>query len=118
MENSAYFPFDPNATQTGIRSGKHRKVKNRRLPELFRQAAQSFFRSILRKSYSLFNAVQILIHPLRSLSYPAAAEELLPPVPAVFQGADGSEEQSNLAAGYGVSKRQPPVFKSNPRGRE
>ena len=25
MENSATFPFDPNATQTGIRSGKHRK---------------------------------------------------------------------------------------------
>ena len=24
--------------------------------------------------------------------YPTAAEELLPPVPAVFQGADGSEE--------------------------
>ena len=37
--------------------------------------------------------------------YPAAVEELLPPVPAVFQGADSSEEQSDLAAGHGVSKR-------------
>ena len=26
MENSATFPSDPNATQTGIRSGKHRKI--------------------------------------------------------------------------------------------
>ena len=26
MENSAHFPFDPNATQTGIRSGKRRKI--------------------------------------------------------------------------------------------
>ena len=49
---------------------------------------------------------------------PAAAEELLPPVSAVFQGADGFEEQPDLVAGYGVSKRQPPVFKPNPRGRE
>ncbi len=47
---------------------------------------------------------------------PAAAEELLPPVPAVFKGADGFEEQPDLVAGYGVSKRQPPVFKPNPRG--
>ena len=47
-----------------------------------------------------------------------AAEELLPPVPAVFQGADGSEEQFDLAAGYGVSKRQPSVFKPDPWGRE
>ena len=37
--------------------------------------------------------------------YPAAAEELLPPVPAVFQGANGFEEQPDLVAGYGVSKR-------------
>ena len=50
--------------------------------------------------------------------YPAAAEELLPPVPAVFQGADGSEEQFDLAAGYGVSKRQPSVFKPDPWGWE
>ena len=50
--------------------------------------------------------------------YPAAVEELLPPVPAVFQGADGSEEQFDLAAGYGVSKRQPSVFKPNPWGWE
>lgn len=26
MENSVTFPFDPNATQTGIRSGKRRKI--------------------------------------------------------------------------------------------
>ena len=26
MENSAHFPFDPNVTQTEIRSGKHRKI--------------------------------------------------------------------------------------------
>ena len=26
MENSAHFPFDPNVTQTGIRSGKRRKI--------------------------------------------------------------------------------------------
>ncbi len=49
---------------------------------------------------------------------PTAAEELLPPVPAVFQGANCSEEQFDLAAGYGVSKRQPPVFKPDPWGRE
>ncbi len=42
--------------------------------------------------------------------YPAAAEELLPPVPAVFQGANGFEEQPDFIAGYGVSKRQPPVL--------
>ena len=35
--------------------------------------------------------------------YPATAEELLPPVPAVFQGTDGSEEQSDFVAGYGIS---------------
>ena len=50
--------------------------------------------------------------------YPTAAEELLPPVPAVFQGANCSEEQFDLAAGYGVSKRQPSVFKPDPWGRE
>lgn len=48
----------------------------------------------------------------------AAAEELLPPVPAVFQGADGFEEQFDLAAGYSVSKRQPSVFKPDPWGWE
>ena len=41
-----------------------------------------------------------------------------PPVPAVFQGADGFEEQPDFIAGYGVSKRQPPVFKPDPWGRE
>ena len=50
--------------------------------------------------------------------YPAVAEELPPPVPAVFQGADGSEEQSDLIAGYGVSKCQPSVLKPDPWGRE
>lgn len=46
--------------------------------------------------------------------YPAAAEELLPPVPAVFQGADGSEEQSDFPAGYVLPKRKPPVQQSCP----
>ena len=41
-----------------------------------------------------------------------------PPVSAVFQGADSSEKQPDFAAGYGVPKRQPPVFKPDPRGRE
>ena len=39
----------------------------------------------------------------QDMAYPAAAEELLPPVPAVFQGADDFEEQSDLVAGYGIS---------------
>ena len=44
----------------------------------------------------------------------AAAEELLPSVPAVFQGADDSEEQSDLAAGYGISQCKPFVQQSRP----
>ena len=35
--------------------------------------------------------------------YPATSEEPLPPVPAVFQGTDGSEEQFDFVAGYGIS---------------
>ena len=46
MENSAHFPFDPNATQTGIRSGnperKSPEERIRRLPEHFQQAACAF----------------------------------------------------------------------------
>ena len=42
MENSVTFPFDPNVTQTGIRSGKRRKMKFCRLPEQFRQAVCAF----------------------------------------------------------------------------
>ena len=46
--------------------------------------------------------------------YPTAAEELLPSVSAVFQGADDSEEQSDLVAGYGISQCKPFVQQSRP----
>ena len=42
MENFVTFPFDPNATQTGIRSGKRRNTQSRRLPEQFWQAVCAF----------------------------------------------------------------------------
>ena len=41
--------------------------------------------------------------------YPAVAEELLSPVPTVFQGADCVEEQSDFFAGYDLSKCKSPV---------
>ena len=63
MENFVTFPFDPNATQTGIRSGKRRNVQNRCLPEHFRQATQSFFALFFSKRYSLFTATHFLRHP-------------------------------------------------------
>ena len=88
MENFVTFPFDTNLTQTGFRSGKRRKLESTRLPEQFRQAAQSFFVLFCEKSESLLNAEQILIHPLRSLSYAEPCRYLL----------DGNEKHLSIRA--------------------
>ena len=42
MENSVTFPFDPNRDPNGSLERKAPEVKNRRLPEQFRQAACAF----------------------------------------------------------------------------
>lgn len=42
MENFVTFPFDPNATQTGISERKAPEARKRRLPEHFQQAACAF----------------------------------------------------------------------------
>ena len=88
MENFVTFPFDPNLTQTGISERKSPEERIRRLPEFFRQAAQSFFALFCEKSYSLFNAVQILIYSLRSLSYAEPCRYLL----------DGNEKHLSIRA--------------------
>ena len=46
--------------------------------------------------------------------YSAAFKKLLPAVPAVFQGTDYVEKQSNLSAGYGVPRGKPLVQQSAP----
>jgi hypothetical protein len=46
--------------------------------------------------------------------YPAGVEELLPAVPAVFQGANHVEKQPDLFAGYRFSWCKPSVYKPSP----
>ena len=79
MENSAHFPFDPNATQTGIRSGKRRKINF------------AACRSISSRRRALFCS---FFHPtlaMKPLIF-CAASFFMPAVTCVYTSSENSAE--------------------------
>ena len=80
MENFVTFPFDPNLTQTGIRSGKHRKRKF--------AACQSISAGGVRFSVHFFRYPTLAMKPLIF----CAASFFMPAVTCVYTSSENSAE--------------------------